>query len=517
MMGKRQTYEGPEGAVQYGRIKTGTKTLEDAVLNLGAFNKAKNQFGNKRFILKAIETHDIKLMREISNYFYNTSGIYKTACDYYAFLYRYDWYIYPEVLDDTANNDKILKDWNNILNYLDNTHIKKLAGDISLEVIRSGAYYGYIIDSSDSLVLQQLPANYCRSLFNVGDQPVVDFNMKFFDEQFPDLTYRTKILGMFPADFQKGYRLYKTHKLPADTISETYGSWYTLDPGTAVKFSFNNHDAPLFINAIPAILDLDAAQDLDRRKQMQQLLKIVIQKLPLDKNGDLIFDVDEATDIHNNAVEMLSHAIGVDVLTTFADIQVEDMADDNTSTTTDDLERVERTVYNSLGISKDIFNADGNIALTNSILADESTMRTLLFQLSAFLDKVVQSKCANRKKYGFRFCMMETTQYNYQTLAKMYKEDSQIGFSMMLPQVALGHSQSSILHTAYFENEVLNLSELMVPPLQSSVMSAENVTALKASRQSKSSSGSSDNEVGRPEKEDNEKSEKTLQNRESMS
>jgi hypothetical protein len=93
-------------------------------------------------------------MREISNYFYNTSGIYKTACDYYAFLYRYDWYIYPEVLDDTANNDKILKDWNNILNYLDNTHIKKLAGDISLEVIRSGAYYGYIIDSSDSLVLQ---------------------------------------------------------------------------------------------------------------------------------------------------------------------------------------------------------------------------------------------------------------------------------------------------------------------------------------------------------------------------
>jgi len=27
---------------------------------------------------------------------------------------------------------------------------------------------------------------------------------------------------------------------------------------------------------------------------MQQLLKIIIQKLPLDKNGDLIFDVDEA-------------------------------------------------------------------------------------------------------------------------------------------------------------------------------------------------------------------------------
>jgi hypothetical protein len=33
---------------------------------------------------------------------------------------------------------------------------------------------------------------------------------------------------------------------------------------------------PLLANAIPAILDLDAAQDLDRRKQMQKLLKIIV-------------------------------------------------------------------------------------------------------------------------------------------------------------------------------------------------------------------------------------------------
>jgi hypothetical protein len=73
--------------------------------------------------------------------------------------------------------------------------------------------------------------------------------------------------------------------------------------------------------------------------------------LPLDKNGDLIFDIDEARDLHNNAIEMLRRAIGVDVLTTFADIKVEDMSDNNTTTTTDDLKKVERTVFNSLGIS----------------------------------------------------------------------------------------------------------------------------------------------------------------------
>jgi hypothetical protein len=36
--------------------------------------------------------------------------------------------------------------------------------------------------------------------------------------------------------------------------------------------------------------------------------------------------------------------------------------------------------------------------------------------------------------------MLETTQYNYKDLAKMYKEQVQLGYSKMLPQIAMGHS-----------------------------------------------------------------------------
>ena len=57
----------------------------------------------------------------------------------------------------------------------------------------------------------------------------------------------------------------------------------------------------------------------------------------------------------------------------------------------------------------------------------------------------------------------------------MYKEHTQLGYSKMLPQIALGHSQSEILSTATFENEILNLTEIMVPPLMSSTMSSEQV------------------------------------------
>lgn len=355
--------------------------------------------------------------------------------------------------------------------------------------------------------------------------------MKFFDENFRDPAYRLRVLKLFPEEFAKGYILYKQGKLVSETIGDL-GGWYLLDPNSTIKFSFNNGDIPLFVNAIPAILDLDAAQDLDRRKQMQKLLKILIQKLPMDKNGDLIFDIDEARDIHNNAVEMLKRAIGVDVLTTFADIDVADMSDKNTTTSTDDLEKVERTVYNALGISQNLFNTDGNLSLEKSCLNDEGSVRTLILQYGIFFDKISKQLNAS-KKYNFRFYMLETTIYNYKDLSKMYKEQVQLGYSKMLPQIALGHSQSSIINTAYFENEVLHLTQIMIPPLMSSTLNGEDVlgTSDKSTNNDKQKTSEGETKTststtkttvkeeksaGRPETPDDQKSEKTIQNKESM-
>lgn len=391
-------------------------------------------------------------------------------------------------------------------------------GDISLEVIKNGCYYGYIVDSKENLILQQLPADYCRSRYSVGQNAAVEFNMRFFDT-IPNPAYRMKVLKLFPDEFGKGYVLYKQGKLNDTEDSSRFSNgWYLLDPDHTVKFNFKNSDVPVFVNSIPAMIDLDAAQDLDRRKQMQKLLKIIVQKLPLDKNGDLIFDVDEAKDIHNNAVEMLKNAVGVDVLTTFTDVDSIDLSDKNTTSSQDDLEKVERTVYNSLGISRNLFNTDGNLSLEKSILNDESTVRNLLLQYGIFMDRVIKRLNTNVKRYNFNFTFLETTQYNYQALSKLYKEHTQLGFSKMLPQIALGQSQNFILNTAIFENEILNLSEIMIPPLMSSTLSSEDILGRKSSSNNSTSlSNIETKEVGRPEKAESEKSEKTLMNEESLS
>ena len=102
-------------------------------------------------------------------------------------------------------------------------------------------------------------------------------------------------------------------------------------------------------------------------------------------------------------------------------------------------------------------------------------------------------------------------------MAKLYKEQTQLGYSKMLPQIALGQSQSSILANAYFENDLLDLVHVFVPPLMSSTMNAEAIAQTKSGGSPTKGKEDTGSTGGRPEKADDEKSEKTLLNEESQS
>lgn len=491
----------------YGQIKIRNQVVDDAIWNItGDLKKTNSRLADKATVLKAIDDCDLKTMREISDFFYRTSGIYSRILRYMAFMYRYDWYITPYINNESMATEKILTEFHKALNTLDNFNVKKNLGEIALKVLRHGCYYGYKVQQGDTIVLQELDSNYCRSRMFQGNKPVVEFNMKYFDDKFRDPTQRIRILKMFPKEFVKGYKLFKENKLTPEFTGDTNG-WYVLSPDDTVKFTINGEDYPAFISVIPLILDLDNAQALDRKRVMQRLLKIVIQKLPLDKNGEMIFDMDEAAVMHQNAVRMLADAMGTEVLTTFADTTVEDMEGSGASAQVDDLEKVERQLFNEAGISQMQFNTDGNIALEKSVKNDEATMYNFLLQCEMFLNELVPSK---NKKLNFRVQLLTTTIYNYQEMAKLYKEQTQLGYSKMLPQIALGQSQSSILANAFFENNILDLVNVFIPPLMSSTMNSDvlkNRNGIKTE----------ENSAGREELPDDQKSTKTLQNKESMS
>lgn len=496
------------------KLKIGKNVYDNPILTLdylGDLHSIDPRYTDKRAVLRAMHRQDYEEMREISDFFFNVSGIYSRLCKYMAYLYRYDWLITPYNNEsvENANPDKVLAQFYKALTFMDDFGVKKFLSEVALKVVRYGVYYGYKSWVNGKWLIQELPPKYCRSRFQgPNGWPLVEFNMRFFDDMFKTPDQRMRMLRIFPDEFAKGYRLYKEGKLVPQFQGDSKG-WYLLDERFAFKFNLNGEDFPAFISVIPAIIDLNNAQGVDRQRMEQLILKILIQKMPIDKNGDMVFDPDEALEMHRNAVAMVGGALGLEVLTTYADVDVEDMADDN-NTTTDELEKVERTVYNEAGTPQMLFNTDGNLALEKSILNDEACMHNLILQFEVFLNGLLEPFNQKPKKVIYKLQMLSTTIYNYKEMAKTYKELTQLGFSKMLPAIALGESQSSVLANAYFENELLELQNVFIPPLSSNVMNGDLINP-------KSKQVDSDNKGGRPEKADDEKSEKTIQNKESMS
>lgn len=535
------------GTMDFSKIRVGVKQLEDAVID-NPLRHVNPQFSDKNFILRAITNNDTATLRRISEFYFRADGIYTRLVKYMANLYRYDWYITPfinggdtypmdngtgSVEKDALPKDitakdvrKYLDSFFKVLKYLDDFNVKLFCKNAALKVIKYGVYYGYICNTeTDNVVIQELDADYCRSRYTIHNRPVVEFNMKYFKDMFRDNEYRMRVLKLFPKEFQRGYKLYEAGKLPGDFQGDTAG-WYLLDTNFAFKLNMGDgtDDFPPLISTIPAILDFVEGSELNKKKAAQRLMKIIIQKLPLDKNGDLVFDPDEVQQLHNNAVAMLSRAIGIDVLTTFADVDVANM--EGTSASANSIAEDTKTAYDNIfkqsGISTQVMTSNGNIATEKSIINDVAVMDNLLLQFQDFLNMILEKFNKNPKKAYYKAQFLGTTIYNYQELAKIYKDQAQMGYSKMLPQVAMGVSQSTVLATAFFENDLLNLVSVLVPPLTSNTMNAEALQQQQNGRSGRVGvvsgavgNANSGDGAGRPEKSESEKSDKTLQNIES--
>lgn len=514
-----------EPVLDFSQIRLGAHKLPDAALEISQYERASAELGNKDIVLRAIATLQYDKMREISNYFYRVSGIYKRLIDYMSGLYRYDWFVTP-CCDEGVKAEKVKTEFNKVLKYLDASSVKKYCKEVCKDVLLNGVYYGYISESPDLIVMQELPIQYCRlTTFKTKNRPIIEFDLKFFD-CYRDDTLRERVLDAFPKEFKKNYKLYKSksgNKLPPDSTGRQ-SSWFSMDPTRTVRFTLGNGEWPAFIATIPVIIDLGVAKEIDLKRMQQLLLKLVIQHLPLNKNSELIFSLEEARELHNNAVNMLAKAIGVDVLTTPAEASVETLMDQRTASGGDELEKVERGVFNEMGTAQQLFNSDNSVALEKSIVNDESSLEDFVYQMQEFYNYILDIQFnKSAKKCYYRFDFLMTTAYNYKELSKMFKEQMQLGHGKLWSQIALGQSQSLILYTLYFENEILKLDELLIPPAMSSTMSGKsNTGSANKPKDAKDNGNAGANapqgdKQGRPTNEEKGQptSEKTIANRES--
>jgi hypothetical protein len=77
---------------------------------------------------------------------------------------------------------------------------------------------------------------------------------------------------------------------------------------------------PLLLNIIPATIDYDDAVAAQREREAEEIRKIIVQKIPHLNDGRLLFEPDEAEEIHYGTVGMMKGNKNVSVLTTYGDV-----------------------------------------------------------------------------------------------------------------------------------------------------------------------------------------------------
>ena len=87
-------------------------------------------------------------------------------------------------------------------------------------------------------------------------------------------------------------------------------------------FYYQEQSKPLFISMIPTIANLEEYRSLEKQLDKQELERILVQKIPIDKEGNFILSIPEAGELHRGIVNMLKNNQSTDVLTTFADVDL---------------------------------------------------------------------------------------------------------------------------------------------------------------------------------------------------
>lgn len=495
-------------------------------------------------ILRIIGGTDMAQIRALSKYYAQTNGIYARAVRYLSDLYRFDFMLYPNLdLDDELEDkqqEKVLKKFNEVLEHFDLSSIQLMCRKWAAQVCLEGVYYGYICDDiNDKLVVQDLPTNFCRSRFMHRGRPMIEFDVKYFDKVTNDAKAREQILNLFPDEIKVAYAKYAKGKLEGELQGDPAG-WIMLDINHAFKFNFYDNDIPPFLHVIPALINLAEVQDLEKEKLLQELQKILVQTFALDKNGQIPFTMVELQRLNQNAIDMVGDAVGVSVLSTVAEVHLEDLAPEQGKASENTVDAAENTAYNNMGIAMNLFNTEGNLALEKSVIVDAAYVKQLLLQFEFFFNEYIYWKF-NKGGLKFRMKMLTATIFNNIDLSKQYESLTKLGYSRFLPMIALGHTQKELISLAKLEQQVMEIDNWMLPPFSSNTMSSDTWSDIKTIQQtggiranqnqladptdiSKDAQKAGETGLdanagvgGRPEKPDEQKSEKTIANNEAKS
>ena len=439
-------------------------------------------------IERIITSGSLAEQQALSRNFFYKDGYYKQIIIHYATLLKYAGLLIPNPsLGKKLSTSHISKRYYNAIDYVEKMNLPVFLTDCATRALIDGCYYGVIVqlDKQNFSVLD-LPSGYCQTRYkDLNGDDLIEFNVSYFNSII-DLTAKEQALASYPKFIRDAYKKWQKQK--------SSNSWVIIPSDIGICFPFFD-GRPLFLSVIPASLEYDDAIQTERDRDAEEIRKILVQKIPHLQDGRLLFEPDEAAEMHAGAVGMLKGNKNISVLTTYADVDavVSKTTGESTSKT---LEQIEKNIYAQAGVSGQIFSSTGSSTLDASIKNDIALMMYLANKFSRFITNSINRIYGNTN-ITFKYQILPVSIHNMDKFIDQSFKLSSSGYSYLLPVVALGLSQRDIVNLKELENDVLKLGEKLIPL-------------------SSSYTQSSDNPTGRPKLDDSEKAEKTIKNEESL-
>lgn len=462
-------------------------------------------------IQQIIRSGDLASLRELSRYYYRVNSAYRNAIDLRANLPLYDTMVIPNYPEGKGSKTQIIKAFYNACKFVDNLDVANTFSRITKEWLKTGIYNGILQENGDKVVIQDLPLEYCRTRFkDFNNLPILEFSLLYF-ENIHDDQLRAEALSTFPEVVQEAWAQRKAKLL--------FDPWVQMPAGSGgVCFTFCGDMTPPLIGSIPELKKLDDAVNREGKRDENELYKLLIQQMPIDSNGELVFDLDEVADIHASVADMLAEEDTVDVLTTFGDTTLENLQESSAASQTNDrLEKYRKNVWNALGNGEILFNPDGSASLAYNLKKEEAMVINYLNAYETWIKFQLNERFA-RTNLTFDFKILPTTVFNRQDLQQMYISGAQYGYSKMFAGVAIGIKQMNQLSLMDFENELLEMPTKMIPLQSSYTTSGSDVAGEEKNNSSEQNTTTTSkprditNKGGRPELPEEQKSEKTQAN-----
>ena len=437
---------------------------------------------------RIVNSNDLRKQQKLSRAFYYKDSLYKRILIYYATLLKYVGLLIPNpIAGNELSTPYVLKRYNAALDYIEKFFLPELLTNISLRALVDGCYYGVIRElSKTDFVLLDLPAEYCRSNFkDLHGNDIIEFDVSYFTS-IVDESVRKQALKVYPKVISDHYNRYKKGQVKT--------AWVKIPTDIGFCFPFSDDGRPLFLDVVPAVIDYDAAVEINRERDLEEIRKIIVQKIPHLADGTLVFEPDEALEMHTGAVDMMRGNKNISVLTTYADVDAV-VSKTSSEASTNALEKSLQNVYSKANASQQIFAPTGTQALSTSITNDMALMMVLANKYSRFLTFIINFLFANAN-ITFKYEILPVSWYNVSDYIKDSLKLAQSGYSFLLPAIAIGLTQKDLMNIKKLENDVLKLSDLLIPLASSYTQDT--------------------GEVGRPRLAAEDKSPKTLQNEESL-